>query len=120
MKTVNKEPGVKLRLVLKPGIALGPGKAEILRGIRDTGSISATGRRLGMSYKRAWQLVDLLNHHFKEPLVETSKGGKQRGGARLTPMGEKVLTCYDRMLQKTEKIIAGDLNKLIRSAADTG
>ncbi len=118
MKKVNKKPGVKLRLVLESGIAMGPGKAEILRGIKETGSITAAGRRLGMSYKRAWQLVDVLNHDFREPLVKTSKGGQSGGGAALTPFGDRILNCYLRMVAKTEKAVARDLQQLRNSVAD--
>jgi molybdate transport system regulatory protein len=117
MRKVNKRSGVKLRLVLEADVAIGPGKAAILEGIRETGSITAAGRRQGMSYKRAWQLVDTLNHDFREPLVSTSKGGQRGGGARLTPLGEKVLDCYTRMVAKTEKVIARDLGQLRKAVA---
>lgn len=119
MKKVNKKPGLKLRLVLEPGTAMGPGKAEILKGVKETGSITAAGRRLGMSYKRAWQLVDSMNHDFVEPLVKTSKGGQSGGGAKLTPLGNKVLNCYTRMVVKTEKVIARDLLQLKKSLPPT-
>lgn len=75
-----KTAGVRLRVFLEPDIAIGPGKAEILEGIRDTGSIAAAGRRMNMSYKRAWLLVDTMNACFCEPLVETSRGGRTQGG----------------------------------------
>jgi len=117
MKNVNKKPGVKLRLVLEPGTAMGPGKAEILKGVKETGSITAAGRRLGMSYKRAWQLVDSMNHDFVEPLVRTSKGGQSGGGASLTALGEQVLECYLSMVTKTEKAIARELRQLKKAVA---
>ncbi|NRG17221.1 LysR family transcriptional regulator [Rhizobiales bacterium] len=85
-------PKVRLRIVLAPGIALGPGKADLLQGIAETGSIRAAGRRLSMSYKRAWNLVGELNRGFDEPLIETGKGGAGGGGgARLTGLGEEIL-----------------------------
>jgi molybdate transport system regulatory protein len=115
MKKANKEAGVKLRLVLAPGIAFGPGKAEILKGVKETGSITAAGRRLGMSYKRAWLLVNIMNHDFSGPLVKASKGGQSGGGAALTPLGEQVLDCYQRMLAKTEKTVASDLKQMVKS-----
>ena len=74
--------------------AMGPGKAELLEAIDREGSISAAGRSMGMSYRRAWILVDTMNRSWTRPLVETSVGGGGRGGARLTPFGEEVLTAY--------------------------
>lgn len=79
---------------------MGPGKAALLESIAATGSISAAGRALGMSYKRAWLLVDSMNTHFRGPLVEAAKGGSDRGGAVLTPLGSDVLACYRRMERK--------------------
>jgi molybdate transport system regulatory protein len=97
MKAGNVRVGLRFRLVLEPDIAIGPGKADLLEGVRDTGSIAAAARRLGMSYKRAWLLVDSMNRCFLEPLVAASKGGNARGGARLTPTGEEVLARYRRI-----------------------
>lgn len=98
-----------LRLQLKHGVAIGPGKAALLESISETGSISAAGRALGMSYKRAWLLVDSMNAHFQGPLIEAAKGGNRRGGAVLTPLGEEVLTRYRRMERKALKGIAGEI-----------
>lgn len=67
-----------------PGVGIGPGNAAILEGIKETGSISAAGHRIGMSHERAWYLVEAMNCHFDRPLVEANKGGKARGGAKLT------------------------------------
>ncbi len=111
MKAGNKQVGARLRIVLEPDIALGPGKADILEGIKETGSIAAAGRRMRRSYKRAWLLVETMNACFKAPLVETSRGGRAHGGATLTPTGEMVLACYRRMEARAEKAIAGDLGK---------
>jgi len=105
---------IHLRANLAPGVALGPGKADLLAGIRDTGSIAAAGRRMRMSYKRAWQLVEELNRCFREPLVEASKGGAGGGGARLTRTGEAVLTRYLRMREAAEAAVAADLAALRR------
>jgi molybdate transport system regulatory protein len=85
---------VRLRLVFSPEFALGPGKADLLEGIAETGSIAAAGRRMGMSYKRAWTLVESLNAAFAAPLVARSRGGAKGGGASLTEMGERVLSHY--------------------------
>jgi len=84
---------LKLR-ILFDGAMFGPGKAELLERIRDTGSISAAGRQMEMSYKRAWMLVETMNAAFREPLVESVRGGSGGGGARLTGAGEEVLRLY--------------------------
>jgi molybdate transport system regulatory protein len=86
--------GLHLRVVLGRTVAMGPGKAELLEGIADTGSIAAAGRRMGMSYKRAWLLVEELNALFSGPLVDAAKGGAGGGGATLTPLGRRLLGAY--------------------------
>ncbi len=87
---------LKLKIMLFCGehTAMGPGKAELLEAIAAAGSISAGARAMGMSYRRAWLLVDTMNRSWTNPLVETSVGGGGRGGARLTPFGDQVLTAY--------------------------
>jgi molybdate transport system regulatory protein len=118
MRIGNRTVGARLRIVLEPDIAIGPGKADLLESIRDTGSIAAAGRRLGMSYKRAWLLVETMNACFKSPLVEASRGGRARGGAILTPDGERVLRCYRRMEALTGKAIAREMTDLRRLLRD--
>lgn len=81
---------------------LGPGKADLLEGIRATGSIAAAGRAMDMSYKRAWSLVEEMNAAFRAPLVDSVRGGARGGGARLTDTGEAVLAHY----RKLEEIAA--------------
>jgi molybdate transport system regulatory protein len=118
MKAGNKTRGARLRVVLSTNVAIGPGKADILEGIRDTGSIAAAGRRMKMSYKRAWLLVETMNAFFKEPLVATSRGGQARGGASLTPAGERVLAAYRSMEALTETAIEKEMAALRRMLAD--
>ncbi|MBS4045169.1 MAG: LysR family transcriptional regulator [Alphaproteobacteria bacterium] len=101
-KTAKPVPATRLRVVLAPGVFLGPGKGELLERIADTGSISAAGRAMGMSYKRAWMLVETLNGYFRSPLVTAATGGKAGGGAQLTPLGRQVLAQYQAMTQATE------------------
>ena len=84
---------LKLR-ILFDGAMIGPGKAALLDGIAATGSIAAAGRRMQMSYKRAWMLVETLNAMFSEPLVASSRGGPGGGGAVLTEAGRTVLGLY--------------------------
>ena len=102
----------RLRLVLRPGFAIGPGKAELLQEIDDSGSIAAAGRRMAMSYKRAWSLVEELNASFLTPLVETSKGGPDGGGARLTGTGKQVLAIYRRIEARTNSASRDELREL--------
>ena len=104
--------GARLRVIVAPGVRLGPGKIALLQGIRDTGSISAAGRSVEMSYKRAWYLVEAMNGHFSEPLVESSRGGRTGGGARLTPLGEEVLRAFREMEALAEAAIAPTLRRL--------
>lgn len=118
MKAGNQKPGVRLRIVMRPDVAIGPGKADLLEGIRETGSIAAAGRRMGMSYKRAWLLVESMNRCFREPLVATSRGGHARGGAALTASGERVLASYRRMQAQSEAAVAPEMAKLRRLLAD--
>jgi molybdate transport system regulatory protein len=93
-------PGFKIKIQIHCGdeIAMGPGKADLLEAIRLHGSISAAGRAMGMSYRRAWLLVDAMNRCWDVPLVQTAPGRSASGGARLTQTGEQVLAHY-RTLQ---------------------
>jgi molybdate transport system regulatory protein len=118
MRIGNRTVGARLRIVLEPDVAIGPGKADLLEGIRDTGSIAAAGRRLGMSYKRAWLLVETMNRCFQRPLVEASKGGRAGGGARLTELGQEVLARYRRMEMLTADAIEPEMAALRGSLAD--
>lgn len=79
----------------------GPGKADLLSLIAQTGSIAAAGRQLGMSYKRAWGLVEQMNAAFESPLVASTRGGATRGGATLTETGERILALYRDLEAKT-------------------
>ena len=79
--------GLTLRVLGKRVPAMGPGKAELIEHIAATGSISAAARAMGMSYRRAWQLVEALNKDYRERVVETAAGGARGGGARVTPFG---------------------------------
>src|SRR5438477_12556298 len=84
------------RIYLGDEIALGPGKAELLRHIAETGSISEAARRMEMSYNRAWLLVRTMNRCFKEPLVLANRGGDKHGGAQLSESGKGILKLYQQ------------------------
>lgn len=98
---------LKPRLMLGEVRAMGPGKADLLELIDETGSISAAAKRMSMSYRRAWMLVDAMNGAFKKPLVEASTGGSGGGGAHVTEDGKQVLGLYRRMQAELEAMAAG-------------
>ena len=88
-------PGrLRIRIVFDEDEMIGPGKADLLDGIARTGSIAGAGREMGMSYKRAWDLIGTLNAMFRGPLVESTRGGPGGGGAVLTDLGREVLGLY--------------------------
>lgn len=90
---------------------MGPGKADLLAAIATSGSISSAARLLGMSYRRAWLLVDTMNRCFSEPLVTSVVGGVHGGGARLSALGEQVLARY--------RVLEDDLAQVARAHAAT-
>ena len=107
---------LKLSIVLGSGARFGPGKAALLESIRDTGSISAAARGMGMSYKRAWLLLDSINGAFEQPAVAAATGGHRGGGARLTGFGRDLLERYRRMEARTQADLADDLAALEAAA----
>ncbi len=116
-------PGLRIRIVFGDDAMLGPGKADLLERIGATGSIAAAGRSMAMSYKRAWMLVEEMNDAFRDPLVESTRGGPRGGGARLTETGEAVLAHY----RKLEEIMAeagaariGQLREMLRHGQGDG
>ena len=96
---------------------LGPGKVALLEAIKRHGSIAAAGREFGMAYRRAWLLVDDLNHMFAEPLVTAKGGGRAGGGAELTTLGEEVVQGYRAVENKLRLNAASDIKKLERRLA---
>lgn len=93
--------------------AMGPGKADLLDAIERTGSISGAARDMGMSYKRAWDLVDTMNRCFKHPLVATATGGSHGGGAHVTDFGMDVLRRYRDMETKANESVREELQALV-------
>lgn len=98
--TVEPKLKIKIKVQIHCGdeIAMGPGKADLLEAIRDHGSISAAGRAMRMSYRRAWLLVDAMNRCWTGPLVHTVPGRAEGSGAHLTELGEQVLAQYRALL----------------------
>jgi molybdate transport system regulatory protein len=96
----------RIRVTRGSVILIGPGKADLLEAIRDTGSIRNAAETIGMSYMRAWSLVQTMNEAFREPLVEQHRGGAAHGSTKLTPLGTRVLELYRQMDERAEKAIA--------------
>jgi molybdate transport system regulatory protein len=107
---------VRVSIVFESGARIGPGKAKLLESIRDTGSISAAAREMGMSYKRAWMLLNSINRAFTEPVVTAAPGGTGGGGAILTAFGGEVLERYNRILDRAATNAVDDLAALARRA----
>ncbi len=103
--------GLTLRVLGKSAPAMGPGKAELIGRIGETGSISAAARAMGMSYRRAWQLVEALNQDFREPVITTAIGGTRGGGAQVTPFGRRLVARFRAMEGRASAAIAADLRR---------
>ena len=97
---------------LEGGAALGPGRIALLEAIERTGSISGAARMVGMSYRKAWRLIDDMNRSFREPLVETAFGGARGGGARVTETGRQVGVLYRRMERTAVDANADSISEL--------
>jgi molybdate transport system regulatory protein len=104
---------LRVSIVFESGARIGPGKAKLLESIRDTGSISAAAREMGMSYKRAWLLLDSMNKAFTELVVRAAPGGAGGGGASLTAFGAELLERYNRILHD-----ASDPRVVVRVPSD--
>jgi molybdate transport system regulatory protein len=103
---------LSVRVDLHGDRRVGPGKIKLLEAITATGSISGAGRALGMSYKRAWDLAGALNRYFKEPVLVTRMGGRDRGGAEVTPFGLSLIAHYRAIERKALAACAKDLRAL--------
>jgi molybdate transport system regulatory protein len=115
------KPEVQFRLRIRNGddIAVGPGKIELLEAVANTGSITAAAKLLGMSYRRAWLLVDTMNRCFKSRVVETEAGGNRGGGTRLTALGAEVVRSYRRIEARAAKAGASEIAALTRLLASS-
>lgn len=102
----------RLRIAMGEGLILGPGKVDLLDAIARTGSISAASRDMGMSYRRAWLLVDAMNRMFESPLVIAAPGGARGGGAHVTAFGKAVAAAYRRIERRTRAAIREELGRL--------
>ena len=113
MSQTARPPRLSIRLYFADDAMLGPGKAELLERIVAKGSISAAGRDMGMSYKRAWMLVETLNGMFHGPLVESARGGPGGGGASLTDLGHDVLALYRSFESAAQQAGADQIARLM-------
>ena len=106
---------VKIKIQIQQGnrIAFGPGKAELLQAISREGSISGAAKSMNMSYKRAWDLVVVMNASFKESLVTTVIGGSNGGGAMLTELGRDVLQQYLEIHSKSERYVLSEMDSFL-------
>ena len=107
-----------IRILFGAASSLGPGKIALLEAIARCGSISAAAREMGMSYRRAWLLVEAMNQAFKQPAVRAATGGKRGGGAEVTPFGQDLLARYRKIEAKAAAAVSRDLqalNKLLSS-----
>lgn len=107
----------RLRIYRDDSIAIGPGKVQLLEAVAETGSISAAARHLGMSYRRAWVLIDEMNRQLLQPAVHTAAGGAHGGGTALTPVGEAIVRHYRAVEATARTAAASDLAALHRLLA---
>lgn len=119
VRMTDAQPQLRIRIVFGPSEMMGPGKAELLERIDRTGSIAAAGREMGMSYKRAWMLIETLNTMFRDPLVSSSRGGSGGGGAVLTPTGRLILAQY-RAVEASASEAAADRIGAMRALLKDG
>jgi molybdate transport system regulatory protein len=104
----------RLRITRGEAIAIGPGKIDLLEAIGRCGSLTAAARELGMSYRRAWLLLDTMNQCFRSPLVDTTAGGARGGGSLLTPLGREVVLRYRRIEADAARATRSDRAALLR------
>ncbi|WP_179405174.1 LysR family transcriptional regulator [Burkholderia guangdongensis] len=93
-------------------VALGPGKVSLLEAVREHGSISAAARSLGMSYRRAWMLIDELNRSLKSPATVSEQGGVSGGGCTLTPVGDDIIRLYRAIEDRAAAACADQITAL--------
>ena len=105
MSVKKPQARTRIRIVYGELFAIGPGKADLLEAIAETGSISAAARRLDMSYRRAWLLIDEMNQCFREPVVGTATGGKGGGGAQITDFGRAALREYRALERRVRTVV---------------
>ncbi len=109
---MEKFPQVVLKVDFGAGLRLGRGKVRLLECIADTGSISAAARKMEMSYRRAWLLIEELNEIFQWPVVETAAGGSGGGGAKITDFGRRVIAVFRELEVGTDALVKAHMKCL--------
>ena len=104
---------LKIRIANNSSVIIGPGKAELLEAIDACGSISSAAKQMHMSYRRAWELVDVMNKSFNQPLVSSSSGGHHGGGAQLTDFGRFILKNYRDLVIKAHSAVEVELSHIL-------
>ncbi|NOT14699.1 MAG: LysR family transcriptional regulator [Methylotenera sp.] len=104
---------LKIRIYNGGTVAMGPGKAELLETIDTCGSISSAAKQMQMSYRRAWELVDVMNKCFNQPVVTSASGGQHGGGAHLTDFGRFILKSYRDLVVKAQLATELELNQIL-------
>jgi molybdate transport system regulatory protein len=107
---------VEISIVFESGARIGPDSAKLLESIRETRSISGAARRVGMPYKKAWTLLDGMNHALAEPVITAAPGGAGGGGATLTPFGAEVLARYEQIAKQAADMASDDIIALSRAS----
>jgi molybdate transport system regulatory protein len=107
----------RIRVMAADVIAIGPGKIDLLEAIGETGSITAAAKHLDMSYRRAWLLLDELNHALRQPAVDSAKGGAHGGGSEITAAGRELIALYRRIEQTAATSCQPDLARLLAMVA---
>ena len=107
---------VRFRIDFSSICSIGPGKIELLETIARTGSLSQAARVLGLSYRRAWLLLDDLNHSFTGPVATSSVGGHRRGGMTLTSVGKDIIRCYRSVARQIEAVVSAQLGAIAAKA----
>lgn len=110
---------LSIRIDLAPGHRLGPGKVQLLEAVAEHGSISAAGRALGMSYRRAWMLIEQMNTGFGQDVIAAQIGGRAGGGARLTTLGADLVAHYRAIEQAAECAASPFLDRLRMPEGET-
>ncbi|MDB5789281.1 MAG: ModE family transcriptional regulator [Caballeronia mineralivorans] len=114
--SLSRQPEVRFRMRIRQAdaVAIGPGKIDLLEAVRQQGSISAAARSLGMSYRRAWLLIDELNRTLKAPATSSETGGSAGGGCVLTPVGEKIVRLYREIEAEAARTCAPQISALTK------
>ena len=111
---MTRSPRILIKVDFGDGLKLGPGKVRLLELVGETGSISAAARQMEMSYRRAWLLIDELNHMLPKPCVESSTGGAGGGGAKITEFGLQVMQTFRALESEADVLVKNYVGPLLK------